>query len=660
VRSLDLGPYAAASQHVLERWPVRLGKRVIDDAEVSDHHAIIPTGVDPRRVGLSLDEKRIFDLIARRFLAVFHDDAVFAVARVVTAIGEDEFVAKGRTRLAAGWQLIDPPAAGRKAKAEVLLPPVEVGDAAKLLKAESKSSQTRPPRRYNEATLLGAMERAGEGLEDAELKRAMKRSGLGTPATRAAIIETLLRRGFILREKRELVPTPQGRALIASLPAAELTSPKLTGQWEARLAAMAEGEGDRQAFMADIRAFADEIVAQLLAVTVNDAVRADLAPRPTADGDVLGVCPRCGGEVREGPRAWRCGGCPLAIRKSIARREVSQRMAKALLAGPTAPVKGWKSREGKPFTAGLILDDSGDVRFHFPAAEELGSCPACAAPVRSRGKVFSCDTGRECPFVVFADTSGRPSTAQDVIALLKDGQTGVLEGFVTRDGVPFWGRLRWTGQRVIAERVDRRTAAGAVGACRRCGGAVAFDGGRWACAGCRFGVPAAIAQRELRPEDVAALLADGRTSRLHGFRQNNGAVFRAALVLDEAGRVQLDFHKPDDGPEEAPPPGGPPFAFGTRHHCPLCIDGAEAEPGYVITGRTAWGCSRWKAGCGLRIPFETLGVTLTDDVVRRLVGRHRETVLMQLPIHIGGAMTKGRLRIDAEAEGGWRAVKRGE
>jgi len=661
VDGLDFGPYAAASQSVKAGWPVKLGKRFVDDKEVSDHHAIIPTGVDPRTAGLEPDEKRIFDLVARRFLGAFHPDAIFAVAKVDTLIGDDLFTAKGRTRLQAGWQAIDPPSAGKKSKPEVLLPPVEVGDEATVAKAETKQSKTRPPRRFTEATLLGAMERAGEGLDDAELKRAMKRNGLGTPATRAAIIETLLRRGFIDRVKNDLVPTPQGRALIATLPTPELRSPKLTGSWEARLLSMAEGEGDRDAFMADIRAFTQRVVEQLLGLQVEGELRDKLAPRIEATGDVLGSCPRCGGEVREGDRAWRCGGCKVVIRKSIARRDVSKRMAKALLTGePTAPVKGWKNRAGKDFTAALFIDEAGDVKFHFPDPDPLGDCPACGEPVRPRGKVYSCDTGRECPFVVFAEMSGRAPTEQDVRALLADGQTGALDGFVSRDGNAFTGRLRWDGRRVIAERVDPRRAAGTVGRCPKCGGDVNFAGSRWGCVGCRFTLPGVVAQRELRVQDVAAILQDGRTPRLHGFRQRDGAVFKAALVLDDDGRVQIDFSKPSDEVPDEPPPGGPPFAFGQRHDCPICVDAAEAEPGYVIAGRTAWGCSRWKAGCGLRVPFDPVGVPLDVDSAKRLFSRHRETVLMKLPIDIGGAVTRGRIRIDGESPGGWRAVKRGE
>lgn len=661
VDGLNFGPYATASQSIRARWPITLGKRFVDDGEVSDHHAIIPTGVDPRSAGLEPDEKRLFDLVARRFLGAFHEDAIFAVALVETTIGADLFTAKGRTRLQAGWQAIDPPAASKKAKPEVLLPPVDEGDAATVRSAEAKASHTRPPRRFNEATLLGAMERAGEGLEDAELKRAMKRNGLGTPATRAAIIETLIRRGFVERDKRDLLPSPQGRALIATLPAPELRSAKLTGEWEARLSAMAEGEEDRAAFMADIRGFTERVVGQLLALQVEGELREALAPKVIATGSVLGSCPRCGGEVREGPRAWRCAGCPVVIRKSIARRDVSARMAKALLSGePTAPVKGFKSRAGKDFTAGLLIDEAGEVKFHFPEPEALGDCPACGKPVRSRGKVFSCDTGRECPFVVFAEMSGRAPTEQDVVALLNEGHTAGHEGFTSRDGNEFFGRLRWDGRRVIVERVDVRRAAGPVGPCPACGGDVNFAGSRWGCVGCKFTLPSVVAQRDLRVQDIAALLKDGRTPRLHGFRQKDGAVFKASLHIDDAHRVQLDFSKPADEPPDAPPPGAPPFAFGVRHDCPLCVEQAEPEPGYVIAGRAAWGCSRWKAGCALRVPFAPVGVALDEDAAKRLFSRHRETVLMKLPIDIGGAVTKGRIRIDPAAAGGWRAVKRGE
>ena len=571
VRSLDFGPYAPFAQDVQARWPVKLGKRLVDDNEVSDHHAIVPTGTDPRPQGLDKDEKRVFDLVARRFLGALHPDAVFANASVDTVVADERFVARGRTCLEPGWRAVDPPPS--KGKPEVLLPPVNTGDAADVVEATVHEGQTRPPKRLTEATLLGAMEQAGEGLDDTELKRAMKRNGLGTPATRAAIIETLLRRAYVERQGRDLVPTPSGRTLISALPAPELRSPKLTGQWEARLVAMAEGKDQRDAFMADIRAFTVDVVGRILAARPDAVLAQRLAP-PPPEGPALGPCPRCEGTVKDGGRSWRCDGCAVEIPKSVASRDVSERMAKALLKdGRTKPVKGFKSRKGSLFTAALTLDEAGKVTFSFPEAEPLGACPTCGAPVRKRRTVYACDTGRECPFVI-----------------------GVT-----------------------------------------------------------------LAGRAMQDDEIRQLLQEQRTPRLHGFHQRNGAIFKAALVLEPRG-ARFDYRKRDDEPPDAPPPGGPPFAFGRRVHCPLCLDAGEAHPGYVIAGRAAWGCSRWKAGCGLRLPFEPLGVALDPEQAARLLGKQRQTVLMKLPVDIGGAMARGRLVIDPEAPGGWvgRKHRKGE
>ena len=654
--SLRFGPYQQTAERVLADWPRAPGKRVVDDAEVSDHHAIIPTGVDPRTCGLSAPEKRVFDLVARRFLAVFCDDAVFATVFVDTHIGQDSFVARGRSLLEPGWRAIDPP---KQAKKEVLLPPVDQGAQAEQLEAKLHEGQTKPPRRHTEASLLGAMERAGDDLDDAELKRAMKRNGLGTPATRAAIIETLLARGYVVRDDGALAPTPNGRALLAALPVPELRSPAMTGSWEARLVAMAEGGDDRDRFMADIRGFVSEAIEAIRTMEVDAVLRDAVCPPVPLDGEVLGTCPKCQGEVHQTQRGWRCAGCPLYIPGQVARRDVSKRMAKALLLhGETKAVAGWKSRAGKTFTAGLKLKDDG-VGFHFPEPDALGECPACGKPVRPRGKIVTCDTGRECPFVVFEEMSGRKIPTSAVIELLADGRSGLLEGFVDRDDKPFDGVLLWRERRVVVQRTDKRSTAGPVGSCPRCGAPVSFEGKRFACAGegCDLSIPGKVMGRTLDPEDAAALLADGRTPRLHGFRQKSGAVFKAAVVLDATGPVRVDFSKPDTAELETPPPGGPPFAFGARVDCPICVEAAEHRPGYVIRGRAAWGCSRWRQGCGLRIPFEPHGFALDDEQARRVLGKHRQTKILKLPIGIGGVDVRGRIVLTPGEDPGWQAIK---
>ena len=658
LKSLQFGPYQAAAQDVLQRWPVKLSKRVVDDAEVSDHHAIIPTGVDPRPLRMKPDEKRVFDLVARRFLAALHPDAVFAVARIETRVGEDLFVARGRTCLEPGWRTIDPP---RSKKKEVLLPPVEQGDEAEVKKADLHQGRTKPPQRLNEATLLAAMESAGDALEEAELKRAMKRNGLGTPATRAAIIETLLRRGYIVRAERSLAPTEPGRALLAALPVEALRSPRLTGEWEARLVGIAEGAAARDDFMAAIRGFAAEIVGAIREAEIADSVRASFAPA-TPEGAVLGACPRCGGEVRQGERGWACVSpeCTLRIPSQVARRPVSPRMAKALLdRGETAPVKGFKSRQDKPFTAALKLSEAGEVTFSFPDPEALGDCPACGRPVRHRGSIFTCDTGRQCPFVVFAEMAGSAIDEACVRALLTDGESTLLTGLTAPGASSTGGHgvLRWEGRRVVVAPVDPRSKAGPAGPCSRCGADVRFDGRRWSCGDCGLRIPAEVAQRAFSLDEVAALLRDGRTPRLHGFRQKNGSVFKASCLLDPNGRIEFDFTGGDPPP---PAPGGPPPAFGKRVDCPECVHRASHRPGYVIAGRAAWGCSAWRDGCGLRVPMEVEGHRLADDEALRLVSKHRATRYMKGLVGPDGPRKRtARVALRPGETPGWVVEERG-
>ncbi|MEO8549332.1 MAG: DNA topoisomerase, partial [Kofleriaceae bacterium] len=297
--------YAAFAQPLVATPPPR-SRRVFDDAKVHDHHAIIPTGTTSRLDGLDRDERRLFDLVVRRFLGAFHPDAEFAVTEVWIRIGApgdagtvaidredptlltaappppDRYFTRGRIRTVAGWQLVagideaasvrnlrddraPPPRPGEPRDVDAaedpvpLLPPLVEGQALDGAFA-SQQKQTRPPPRYTEATLLGAMESAGKAIDDEALRAAMKDSGLGTQATRAAIIETLLKRAYIVREHQHLVPTETGTGLIEALPVASLGSPELTGQWEARLARIARGEDSRAAFMADIRRYVAGLV----------------------------------------------------------------------------------------------------------------------------------------------------------------------------------------------------------------------------------------------------------------------------------------------------------------------------------------------------------------------------------------------------------------
>jgi len=379
-----LPDYAPFAEPLLETPPPR-SRRVFDDGKVSDHHAIVPTGKPVRLEELPRDERRIFDLVARRFLGVFHPDAEFALTDVVIRLGPsdapsetepraaaeprvadagadetlvtalppppDRYRARGRVRLVAGWQ-------------DVAQMEVADGDGSPALpalvegqrldgKLEVLTKQTRPPPRHTEATLLGAMESAGRDISDEELRAAMRDSGLGTPATRAATIETLIRRTFVARDGKNLVPTDMGIGLIDALPVKSLASPELTGTWEARLARVARGEETRAAFMADISRYVSDVVT---------AIRggAGVVRAPGAKATRL-TCPRCKqGALVAGNRGWGCArwreGCAFVIWFEIAGRRITDAELSDLVSKGRTRRRRWRSREGAEIGGRLVLD----------------------------------------------------------------------------------------------------------------------------------------------------------------------------------------------------------------------------------------------------------------------------------------------------------------
>lgn len=430
--------YAPHAAVVLQRFAdgFRPGKRVVDASEVGDHHAILPTGRDAASLGLRPDEKRVYDLVARRFLAALSEDALFDRTTLVVAVDTEapeplasppRFRARGRVCVREGWRAVDPP----KSKKEVELPRLPPDTSATVEQTEVVEGQTRPPRAYNDASILRAMETAGRKLDDASLRRALRSSGLGTPATRAAILQTLLDRGFVSRRGRNLVATDRGAALIAAIPAEELKSAELTGRWERRLAAIAEDSERREAFMGDVKEHVRAIVSAIAEAPPPDDP-AFAGPKP--DGKPLGPCPRCAEAVVEARPVYRCVACEFVIFKRMAGREISRRMATELLkSGKTRPVKGFRSqRTGKSFQAGLEVRDDGTVGLYFPEAAAVGPCPRCeGGTVRARGKVYGCDN-RECNVHIFRNMSGREITEDEVRVLLERGHTEILSGFTSR------------------------------------------------------------------------------------------------------------------------------------------------------------------------------------------------------------------------------------
>jgi DNA topoisomerase III len=365
----DLAPFAA---ELLALGKLPVSKRIVDDAKVTDHHAIIPTNKKPSG-DLPPDESKVYDLIARRFLAVFLPPARFENTTVVTAVEEETFLSRGRVVLEAGWRRLYPDGVGgKKEKEPPVLPPIEQGQEWPVSKVAVKEGATKPPPRYSESALLGAMETAGKFVEDEELRQAMKESGLGTPATRAATIERLLKVGYLVREKKILVPTEKGRALIRLLGESPLSSPELTARWEERLARMEQGAGYRKDFITDINEFASALVEEVR----NKEGEKLAAPAKVGrngggkSSEPLGVCPKCGSPVVETKKSYGCSawksGCKFAIWKTVSGKRISVAQARQLLTkGRTGQLKGFKSKAGKPYSATLVLDEEHKVRPEF-------------------------------------------------------------------------------------------------------------------------------------------------------------------------------------------------------------------------------------------------------------------------------------------------------
>ncbi|MDP2711719.1 MAG: DNA topoisomerase 3 [Solirubrobacteraceae bacterium] len=368
--------YQSAAAYVQGLDMLPLGRVVADD-KVGDHHAIIPTNSAHGLDKLSDDDRRIFDLVARRFLAVFHPEAVFENTKVETTVAGHVFRTRGKVLLVPGWRGVYGELAESSSATDddegrdQQLPKLELAEQVRTLDVSSAEKETQPPRRYSDASLLGAMETAGKLVDDDEMREAMKESGIGTPATRASIIERLIDVGYVERDARALVATEKGLNVIRLLGAHPLTSPSLTGDWEQRLGKIERGEEPRKTFMADIKGFAESTVAEL------DAKLKDVRiPRAN-----LGPCPVCGNDIVENRKGYSCWsredpGCGFVIWKAKAGKTLALAVAKELIAtGRTAkPVTGFKGRSGRSFRAKLALQQSEEgkwrVEFDEPWARE--------------------------------------------------------------------------------------------------------------------------------------------------------------------------------------------------------------------------------------------------------------------------------------------------
>ena len=469
-----LAPHAATA---LKGNYIKPSKRIFDNAKVSDHFAIIPTLQAPS--GLSEAEQKLYDLVVRRFMAVFFPSAEYLVTtRISQAVGHS-FKTEGKVLVKPGWLAIY----GKEAADEVAdakegdkgqsLVPVKPGEMVRAEVVEAKGLKTRPPARYSEATLLGAMEGAGKTIDDDELREAMQEKGLGTPATRAATIEGLIAEKYMLREGRELIPTAKAfqlMTLLRGLGVEELSKAELTGEWEHKLAQMEHGKLSRETFMAEIAAMTENLV--------NKAKGYDKDTIPGDYATLQAPCPNCGGVIKENYRRYTCtgkhgdDGCGFSFGKTPAGRTFEAAEVEQFLRDKKiGPLDGFRSKAGWPFTAEMVLKfdeetknyklefDFGDDKnaetgeiVDFAGQQSLGPCPRCASRVFELGKNYVCEKSvptleqptPSCTFKTGQVILQQPIEREQMHKLLETGKTDLLDKFVSmRTRRPFKAMLAW-------------------------------------------------------------------------------------------------------------------------------------------------------------------------------------------------------------------------
>ena len=445
-----LQPHA---QNVLQRGWVKPNKRIFNDAKVTDHNAIIPTGQVPR----NLDEaqQKIFDIVARRFVAVFYPAAQFEVTTRITRVKDEAFKTEGRIIKDPGWLAVYGRQATEEGASDTLVDVIP-GELAKIQTVEIKESQTKPPARFSEATLLSAMESAGKLVEDEELREAMSAKGLGTPATRASIIEGLILDGYIVREGKELISTSKGISLITLLKGIGinlLSSPELTGEWEYQLKLMEQGELNRPAFMAKIKDLTREIVEKAKNFE-SDVVEGNYATLDVS-------CPNCGAlQLKEDYRTFHCKTCNFRLFKNIASRQLSPDEATRLITDrKIGPLEGFRSKMGRPFSAILALNTENKAEFVFESngnnSEQieinpanhvaLGPCQVCGTGrVYDIGAGYLCEnvSKQSCTFKLSRVILQREIPPDQVKKMLFEGKSDVLKCFISKKGRPFDAALR--------------------------------------------------------------------------------------------------------------------------------------------------------------------------------------------------------------------------
>jgi DNA topoisomerase-3 len=572
--------YRTPAETILKNGWVRPNKRIFNNAKVSDHFAIIPTLIAPK--ALSEPEQKLYDLVTKRFLAIFYPAAEFLVTTRITRVEGEPFKSEGKVMVNAGWLAVYGKEAAESDDTPTLAP-VKPNETVQTVKIEVEANVTKPPARYSEATLLGAMEGAGKLIDDEELREAMSDKGLGTPATRATIIEGLIWEKYVVRNARELQPTAKAFSIITLLRGLEipqLCSPELTGEWEFKLNLMARGKMKRDEFMKEITDATRDIVAKAKSHE-SDTVPGDY-------GKLKVPCPKCGGEILENYKKFQCQKCDFSLWKIVASRQLEISEVEELISkGTVGPLQGFRSKQGFPFAAIIKMgaefkpefdfgndqnkDGEASAPVDFTGKEPLGKCPKCGGRVFDGGMNYLCEnaTGaaKTCTFKTGKIILQQPIETAQVKKMLETGKTDLLTKFISKknnrafkaflvikdggtafefaprepkvgkskDGTPPLPKIDFTGKEPI-------------GKCPKCGGKIFDTEQGYICENsqldakaCKFKIGKTILEQPIELAQAQKILADGKSDLLDKFISKAGKPFPAYLVMDAKGKITFDF-----------------------------------------------------------------------------------------------------------------------
>ena len=573
--------YRTPAETILKNGWVRPNKRIFNNAKVSDHFAIIPTLIAPK--ALSEPEQKLYDLVTKRFLAIFYPAAEFLVTTRITRVESEPFKSEGKVMVNAGWLAVYGKEAAESDDTPTLAP-VKPNETVKTGKIEVEANVTKPPARYSEATLLGAMEGAGKLIDDEELREAMSDKGLGTPATRATIIEGLIWEKYVVRNGRELQPTAKAFSIITllrGLKIPQLSSPELTGEWEFKLNLMARGKMKRDEFMKEIADATRDIVAKAKSHE-SDTVPGDY-------GKLNVPCPKCGGEILENYKKFQCQKCDFSLWKIVASRQLEISEVEELISkGTVGPLQGFRSKQGFPFAAIIKMgaefkpefdfgndqnkDGEANAPVDFTGKEPLGKCPKCGARVFDAGMNYLCEKAmgpdKTCTFKTGKIILQQQIEAAQVKKMLETGKTDLLTKFISKKnnrafkaflvikdgGTAFEfaprekkGKTKDGMPREPMPKIDF-TGREPIGKCPKCGGKIFDTEQGYLCENsqkdskaCKFKIGKEILQQPIDAAQAKKILADGKSDLLDKFISKAGKPFPAYLVMDAKGKITFDF-----------------------------------------------------------------------------------------------------------------------